>query len=347
MNKQEIFKQADYTFQRGNRELARKYLAELLQAYPDDEAAWMLLAKVVEEKERKVECYQRILKINPKNQEAKLALVRVQATINPTLPKQIKARPSPALSKNMIRVALITVILFFLFGATSFVVARNNPESQVAKVLAIATPTVFGQPALAEDVAAETRADVRKLYPQYAVLVDTLLSLALDTSTKGMEGAPERPGAAIPASDAAGMEMKSLLEKSLPSPGRMASITITEQQITSWLVMEMKNSPDLPLSDVQVYLRNGKVQMWGIVTGSEDWTSALAVAEIVIDDQKYPRLKIESVQIGQRMVPGAILSEVESWVNQLLQNEIEENAPGLQVVSLKVTNGLITVSGTR
>ena len=53
MNKQELFKQADYTFQRGNRELAKKYLTDLLTAFPDDEAAWLLLARVVEEKERK------------------------------------------------------------------------------------------------------------------------------------------------------------------------------------------------------------------------------------------------------------------------------------------------------
>ena len=35
MNKQELLKQADYTFQRGNRELAKKYLAELLTKYPN------------------------------------------------------------------------------------------------------------------------------------------------------------------------------------------------------------------------------------------------------------------------------------------------------------------------
>ena len=65
MNKQELLKLADYNFQRGNRELARKYLVELLTLHPEDEPAWMLLARVVEEKERKVECYNKVLKINP------------------------------------------------------------------------------------------------------------------------------------------------------------------------------------------------------------------------------------------------------------------------------------------
>ncbi|MFN3490928.1 MAG: tetratricopeptide repeat protein, partial [Anaerolineales bacterium] len=85
MNKQELFKQADYTFQRGNRELAKKYLTEYLSIYPNDEAAWMLMAKIAEEKERKCACYQRVLKINPNNNEAKIGLIRVNSASS-TLP---------------------------------------------------------------------------------------------------------------------------------------------------------------------------------------------------------------------------------------------------------------------
>lgn len=349
MNKQELFKQADYTFQRGNRELAKKYISDILAVYPDDEPAWMLLAKVVEEKERKVECYQRILKINPKNEEAKLALVRVQATINPTLPlpKQIRAQSKPAPSKNVARVALITAILFLLFGTTSFVIARNNPESQVAKVLVIATPTVFDTSSLSDDVAPQTRAEVSEAYPEYAPLVDALLAFAVENANSGMEGAPERPGDAIITSDKAGIEAKSMLENSLPQPGTMTTVTITEQQITSWLAMEMKNNPDLPLNDIQIYLRDGKVQIWGVVTGSTNSTSALIVGELVVDDNKLPYFQIESMQIGQQVIPGMLVSQMESWLNQSMSRQISKNVPGLQLVSLKVTSGLITVSGTR
>ncbi len=70
MNKQELFKQADYNFQRGNRELAKKYLTEFLSSYPNDEAGWMLMARIVEDKELKCQCYQRVQKINPNNNEA-------------------------------------------------------------------------------------------------------------------------------------------------------------------------------------------------------------------------------------------------------------------------------------
>lgn len=350
MNKQELFKQADYTFQRGNRELAKKYISDILADYPNDEAAWMLLARVVDEKERKVQCFERVLKINPKNEEAKLALVRVRASINPTLPlaKQIKpiTHQTPPY-RSALRGTLIALVAFLLFGTTSYVIALNNPNSQVAKILALATPTVLSESSLAADVAPQTRAEVSEAYPQYAPLVDALLGLALDTTKNGMEGAPERPGNEIITSDISAMEVMSLLENSLPQPGTMTSLTITEQQLTSWVVMEMRANPDLPLSEVQIYLRDSKVQIWGVVTGSEDSTSALIVGELTIDANKYPHFKIESMQIGPQVVPGMFISQMETWLNQSLGDAIATNVPGLRLVSLKVTSGLITVSGTR
>ena len=350
MNKQELLKQADYTFQRGNRDLAKKYLADLLNAYPDDEAAWMLLARVVEEKERKIECYERVLKINPRNDEAKLAIVRVRASISPTLPlpKQIKSqKPKAGSPVKVLRGALLTVLGILMFGTTAFVLAKSNPDSQVARLLSLSTPTAMSNAALPDDVAPQTRAEVNETYPEYAPLVDALLGFAVANAENGMDGAPERPGDRIITSDQSGMEAKAMLEKSLPQPGSMTSVTITEQQISSWLAMEMKNNPDLPLSEVQVYLRDGTVQVWGVITGSESSTSALVVGELTIGANKHPYLKVESMQIGQQTVPTVLLSQMESWLNQSLSDQINKQAPGLALVSVKVTSGLVTLSGTR
>lgn len=349
MNKQELLTQADYTFQRGNRELAEKYLLELLTEFPKEEAAWMLLARVVEEKERKIECYECVLKLNPENREAKLALTRVRATLNPTLPRQHTApwQPKKNPYRNLLRGSLIVVILFLLFGTTTYVIALNNPNSPVAKVLSISTPDLYNNLPLAGDVAPKTRADVSKKYPQYATLVNALLSFAVQNAKDGMDGAPERPGDEIVVSDQSGREAKQILENSLPQPGALTSVTITEQQMTSWLAMAMKSNPDLPFSGVQVYLRDGKVQIWGIVNGSDTTTSALIVGEVTIDSNKQPYFKIESMQIGKQVIPTLLVSQMESWINQVMAETINEQIPGLELMNVKVTNGLITVSGMR
>ncbi len=349
MTKQELLKQADYNYQRGNRELAKKYLSDLIAAYPNEEAAWLLLAKVVEEKERKIECYKRAIKINPANNETRIALTRIDSS-NPTLPLNGRLSITPAQSskpyKSTLRAILAVVVVLFVFGTTTLVVARNNPESKVAKLLIQATPDVYGN-AIESDLASDTRAEISVKYPQYAPLVDALLQFAVENSDSGMEGAPDRPGDPIMTSDNVAMEAKVMFANSIPQPGSLSSATITEQQITSWLALEMKNSPDLPLSEVQVYLRGGQIQIWGMVNGSTGSTSALLTGTVSIDSYSQPVFTLESMQIGQQTVPDILLSQAEDWLNELLTEKINSEIPGLKLMNINVTNGLITISGMR
>jgi hypothetical protein len=345
MTKQELLKQADYTFQRGNRELAKKYLTEYLAQYPQDESAWMLMAKMADEPKQKVEYYQRALKINPNNNEAKIWIARLNSNTQ-TLPK-FPVKQSPRSAGKLLRWAGVVVILAILFGGTSYVVARRNPESAVAKIIPLATPTLFAQIPVTSDVAAETRAEMSAKYPQYAPLVDALIGFAMNNADSGMEGAPERPGAEIIPSDETAQEVKATLENSMPAPGSLSSISLTERELTSWLAMEMKNNPDLPLSDVQVYMRNGKIQIWGVVTGSTDSTSALMVGNLTIDSNKKPSIQVESMQIGVQVIPAALLSQMESWINQMLLENIEKKAPGLELMNVNISSGMVTISGMR
>ena len=184
-------------------------------------------------------------------------------------------------------------------------------------------------------------------YPQYAPLVDTLISFAVNNAESGLDGAPERPGAEIIPSDAEGAKAKTSFENALPQPGSLSSVTLTEEQITSWLAMEMKNNPDLPLSDVQVYLREDKIQIWGMVAGSTNSTSALITGNLGIDSNKNPSIKIESVQVGAQTIPDILVSQMEAWINEMLMEKINQQAPGLQIMDINLTNGLITISGKR
>ena len=345
MTKQELFKQADYTFQRGNRELAKKYLQDYLIQYPQEEAAWMLMAKMVDEPQQKAECYRRALKINPNNNEAKIWIARLNSNTQ-TLPK-FPARQNPSPIRNILRWAGIGIVFVFLFGGTSYVVARRNPESTMAKLLPLSTPTLYEQIPITGDVALQTRAEMSEKYPQYAPLVDALIGFAVNNAEGGMEGAPERPGAEIIPSDETALEVKITFENSMPAPGSLSSISLTERELTSWLAMEMEENPDLPLHDIQVYMRDGKIQVWGMVTGSENSTSALMVGNLMIDSNKKPSIELESMQIGPQVIPAPLITQMESWLNQMMLENVEKQAPGLELMNVNISSGMVTISGMR
>jgi hypothetical protein len=352
MNKQELLKQADYNFQRGNRALAKKYLLDLLTEFPNDVPAWMLLARVYEEKERRIECYQRVLRINADNKEARIGLIRIQSA-SPTLPVQTVMAENPwqvasprKSRRNFLRTGIVVAAIVLTLGTTTFVVAKNNPESSVAKLLLIATPTPFAE-VLADDIAAQTRAEVGVEYPQYAPVLDALISLAVQSAENGMEGAPERPGAEIVPFEGASEEARVKLENALPQPGALTSVTLSEQQVTSLLTMELGNNPDLPLSDVQVYLRDDMIQIWGMVNGTTNSTSALILGTLSISLDNKLNVEIESVQIGSQVIPGLLVSQGESWLNEVLTTQINSQMPGLEIMNINISSGLITISGMR
>lgn len=344
MNKQELLKQADYNFQRGNNQLAKKYLAELISAYPDEEAAWVLLARIVEEKEHKVKYYQRVIMINPNNSEAKIALARIQHPNK--IISQSNTLQTPNSIKNLLRGIVIFSFVLLGLGTTTYAIAKNNPESTVAKLIIPPTLTSFAQ-TLPDDVAAQTRADISKAHPEYSLLMDTLIGFAINSAASGMEGAPERPGEAITFSESAGTQAKTIIENALPQPGSLTTITLTEQEITSWLAMEMIHSPDLPLSDVQIFLRDGTIQIWGLIVGNTDSTSALLIGKINTDATGNPSIKLESFQIGQQTAPDILLAQTQNWLNQLLAEGINQQMPGLQIMNINIDSGLLTISGMR
>lgn len=348
MNKKELLKQADSNFQRGNLTLAEKHLSDLLASYPDEEAGWILLAKVVKEPERKIQCYQRAIKINPNNTETHFALHRLSRN-NRTLsqkPGNPHHQPAGVSSPKNTRPFTFLVLTAILigFGGTTLAIAQSHPDLSVAKLIDPSTPTASAS--VENDFTSSMQGTISN-YPQYAPLVDAMLQIAAESSQTGMEGAPERPGGEIMASDVIGMETKALLADSIPQPGSLTSIILSEEQLTSWLAMELKNVPDLPLQQTQIYLRDGQIQLWGMVQGTSASTSALLVGTVSIDEDLQPRLTLQSIQIGPQLTPDILLSQAETWFNELLQQKINAEVPGLKLMNINITSGLLTISGMR
>lgn len=349
MNKHELLKQADYNFQRGNRALAKQYLSEVLQTYPNEAAAWMLLARIEQDTKRRAEYFERVLKFNPNNNEAMVGLARSRA-VSPTLPppdpKAARQERASRPAASILRGLAVTAVFACALGAGTYVFAKNNPTSPVAQFLIEATPTpLIG--ALPADVAAQTRAELHAKYPQYSPLVDTLIGLALEGAENGMDGAPPRPGAEIIPFDGAAESTRAKFENALPQPGSLSSITLNEQQVTSWMAQTAKNNADLPLSDVQVYLRDDKIQIWGMVNGNGNSTSALIVGQLATDSSNHLTVQLESIQFGKRTMPDFIVSQGSAWLNQWLTEQVDAHLPGLQIMNIHISNGLITLSGMR
>src|SRR5262245_12747296 len=100
MDANTLWQQANQAIQAKDRERARRLLAELVRLEPKHEQAWLLLASVMADVDKAVDCLKRVLALNPNNARAQewLALAnsekaRVKAVAE--LPAEPDPLPDP------------------------------------------------------------------------------------------------------------------------------------------------------------------------------------------------------------------------------------------------------------
>lgn len=323
--------------QQGERDLAKKELANFLVQFPQNERAWVLMAQVVQDKQQKMDCYKRAIAINPRNLAAKTELVRLEYPGYTFDPKRgIVAETSKEMPGKVRAVSrmifLIMALLFVLTGAT-LTYAKNNPESPIAKVIP-ELPSV--------------ELDIEKLNPlQYESPEEALIAFAKDAAKTGMEGAPEKPGPGYSPSLGIGQNTFIRLENSVPEVGSSVTVRVTEAEATSMAAYVLSQNPQLPARNVQVYFRDGKVKIWCIVVGDGNTTSALLTGSISVDANGSPSFQIESAQAGQERLQGALLAQAQFNVDQAIREAINTQAPGAKVDHVAVGGGVIAVTVSR
>jgi hypothetical protein len=86
---------ATNALQQGNKAFAMGILASVVKSEPSNEAAWLMLASVLDDNDKKRHCLGHVLAINPSNSQAALELLRLQQPVVPPFPAP-PAAPKPS-----------------------------------------------------------------------------------------------------------------------------------------------------------------------------------------------------------------------------------------------------------
>ncbi len=347
---------AQQALERGDKHLAHQILSGLVQRNPNKESYWLLMAQAVTTQKQAIACYEKALQINPENTAAQQALRDLQSpqmTYHPTagiIQKKFSLRDAIP-GKRSSQGILMALIVLAAFGVAGFAFAQNAPQSKIApQLLAGILPPQVESPslqALGPSIASGTRQQVQANAPQYSEVVDALLLVALQGAEGGMNGAPAQPGEPIEISETAAQQAVAVIKNAIPAPGTSQFVKLTERQVTSWLAMELEKQSDLPLQEVQVYFENGQIKVWGVIQSESQRTSALLISDVLLTEGGAALFKIQSAQVGKIQIPGALLGQVESWLNESLNEQIQSQANGLKFTQVDVTAGILTITAQR
>lgn len=120
---------------------------------------------------------------------------------------------------------------------------------------------------------------------------------------------------------------------------------ITEAQLTSLLTFELAERVGDQISNLQVLLRDGQIQLFGDVDTQGISATVRVVVSVRVDPIGRPVLKVVSSSIGPFPVPGELVSEVEMLMNKAFQEKIESMAPNMHIESIVIENGTMTIIG--
>jgi hypothetical protein len=175
-----------------------------------------------------------------------------------------------------------------------------------------------------------------------SILLAVSLACNLPQNGANMPPTPEP----IPQQDLDQLEQE--LEETIENPENgNVTITLTEQQLTSFLRAELAKENDPILTDPAVELTNGQMIVHGKVTQSGFQITTRTVLQPRIDANGDPTLDVISVDLGPFPVPANLRSQFEGLADDALKRYLDEYSDEFQVTDITVEEGRMTISGVR
>jgi hypothetical protein len=92
-------------------------------------------------------------------------------------------------------------------------------------------------------------------------------------------------------------------------------------------------------------LRSGQIQILGDVNTQGISAPVKVVIDVSVDPMGRPTLSIISSNIGPFPVPGDLVEEVETLINQAFKEKVISLAPNMHIDDIVIQNGVMTIFG--
>lgn len=319
---------------------ARAALHAHLAAHPDDPNGWRLAAQWATSPEQAAQHWEKVLALCPDDLPAKQGLVAArypghtfdpQHGIVPTGSLTMPAQRRPAW--QVMRVAAASLLAVTLAGLGLTWAQSQPPATAPAPVVARL------------DAPAQPAPTALPLEQQ--ALLEALTSLARLAIASEANNAPVAPGPAITVDLEQGRAFRQTLRQAVPATGGVGQVLVTEAQLTGWLALELRHTPELPVRDPQVYLLNERIHVFATLTDGTRTTTALVVGGAHLTAEGGVVLFIDSAQFGGLTVPQPLIDQGTAWLNTRLAQEIDRQTPGLRLTNLQWMLRAVQLTGQR
>jgi uncharacterized protein YpmS len=123
------------------------------------------------------------------------------------------------------------------------------------------------------------------------------------------------------------------------------TLTINESQITSLLAANLAQQTDPFITEPQVYLRNGEIQVYGKAVQGNLQANLRVVLSATLDADGRPVISVTSADFGPLPVPESLNSAISSLVAEVFTGAIGPAAIGFRLENITIADGMMTLTG--
>lgn len=160
-------------------------------------------------------------------------------------------------------------------------------------------------------------------------------------------GGPAYPPAPVPVSTEAVQSLHDQIRQSIDEGAATGTVTfkITEEQITSYLTFLLQSQSNPVVTDPQVLLRDGQIQVFGKVQQGILVANISLAANVSIDDQGQPKIEITQTDFGPLPAPQGLNDAAGALIAEAFTGSLGPVATGFRLQNITIADGVMTISG--
>jgi hypothetical protein len=160
-------------------------------------------------------------------------------------------------------------------------------------------------------------------------------------------GAPTPPASPIPVTTEAAGQMEGLWATAVAgSNNGIVTVVMTEAQLTSYAALKLTNDANAPITDPQIFLRNGKMVLYGKVKANNITLPAALTLSLVPSASGAVSVTIDNADVGPLPVPSSLRQTLADNINQLIAQNAGTGNTGFKLTDIAIGDGKLTVTGT-
>lgn len=160
-------------------------------------------------------------------------------------------------------------------------------------------------------------------------------------------GGPAYPETPIPVSTEAIGSLDDQLNAAETSAAQSGTLTlaINESQITSLLAAKLDEQSEPFLTEPQVYLRDGQIQVYGKAVQGNFQANVRIVLSATLDANGKPVISVLSVDFGPLPAPSGLNDAISSMMDEAFTGALGPAAIGFRLESITIADGVMTLTG--